>query len=411
MAFSWSTSGHSVLKLNIRQLCLFGMWPLCDSPLYNFYSALVLTLGVWNCMEGALAIGYSGADLEETTLVLANSFTTCSGLVKGILFVWYRPQYYAMAQRLNALVWAQSEACTTDTTLANILQNSRRRAARISLAMFLFLFLQAVVWFPMPLIAHPGERRLPLVQHYWAGNNSYYELSYIVQCCSANYLANVSFGMDCLLVTIMILVAAQLKVLTIRVAALRMEQADTELGVKQRLEGPPAVYQDRLYKDMCLCIENHQQILRFVKDLQRVMNPIAMTQFIFSVLVACVALFQATYFTSVDSSFCVPQSTDFAAVFQCVAFLPVPGGQVFLYCWAAQNVADEAQAVSTAAYSCSWVESSAAFKHGLRLLLCRAQKRLVLTAGYCYPIDRAAFLSLVNASYSYYALLGQMNRH
>ncbi|XP_049942624.1 uncharacterized protein LOC126419478 [Schistocerca serialis cubense] len=315
MAFSWSTSGHSVLKLNIRQLCLIGMWPLCDSPLYNFYSALVLTLGVWNCMEGALTIGYSGADLEETTLVLANSFTTCSGLVKGILFVWDRPQYYAMAQRLNALVWAQSEACTTDTTLANILQNSRRRAARISLAMFLFLFLQAVVWFPMPLIAHPGERRLPLVQHYWAGNNSYYALSYIVQCCSANYLANVSFGMDCLLVTIMILVAAQLKVLTIRVAALRMEHADTELGVKQRLEGPPAVYQDRLYKDLCL--------------------------------------------------------------------------------W----------------YSCSWVGSSAAFKRALRLLLCRAQKRLVLTAGYCYPIDRAAFLSLVNASYSYYALLGQMNRH
>ncbi|XP_049840441.1 uncharacterized protein LOC126285175 [Schistocerca gregaria] len=347
MAFSWSTSGHSVLKLNIRQLWLFGMWPQCDSPLYNFYSALVLTLGVWNCMEGALAIGYSGADLEETTLVLANSFTTCSGLVKGLLFVWDRPLYYTMAQRLNALLWLQSEACTRDPTLANILQNSRRRAARISLAMFLFLFLQAVVWFPMPLIVHPGERRLPLVQHYWAGNNSYYALSYIVQCCSANYLANVSFGMDCLLVTIMILVAAQLKVVTIRVAALRMEQADTELGVKQCLEGPPAVYQDRLYKDLCHCIENHQQILRFVKDLQRVMNPIAMTQFIFSVLVACVALFQATY------------STDFAAVFRCVAFLPVPGGQVFLYCWAAQNVADE----------------------------------------------------LVNTSYSYYALLGQMNRH
>ncbi|XP_049840440.1 odorant receptor 43a-like [Schistocerca gregaria] len=397
MAFSWSTSGRSVLKLNIRLLCLFGKLPLCDSPLYNFYSALVLTLGVWNCMEGALAIGYNGADLEETTLVLINSFTTCSGLVKGILFVWDRQQYYAMAHRLNALVSKQSEACSKDTTMADIFQNSCRRASSISLAIFLSLVVQSIVWFPMPLILHPSERRLPLVQHYWSGNNSYYALSYIVQCCAANHLCHISFGMDCLLATVMILVSSQLKVVTIRIAALSSEQADTELGVKYRFEGSHASSQDRLYRDLCLCVESHQQILRFVKDLQRLMDPIAMTQFISSVLAACVALFQATY------------STELAAVFQYVAFLPVPGGQVFLYCWAAHSVTEEAEAVSMAGYSCSWLESSAAFKRALRLLLCRAQKRLVLTAGYCYPIDRAAFLSFVNASYSYYALLGQMN--
>ncbi|XP_046980730.1 uncharacterized protein LOC124545821 [Schistocerca americana] len=192
MAFSWSNSGHSVPKLNIRLLCLFGMWPLCDSTLYNFYSPLVLTLGVWNCMEGALAVGYSGADLEETTLVLINSFTTCSGLVKGILFAWDRQQYYAMAHCLNALVSKQSEACSKDTTMADILQNSRKRASRVSLAIFLSLVVQSIVWFSMPLILHPGEHRLPLDQHYWAVNNTYYALSNIVQCCAANICATLA---------------------------------------------------------------------------------------------------------------------------------------------------------------------------------------------------------------------------
>nr|QAB43910.1 olfactory receptor OR31 [Oedaleus asiaticus] len=128
------------------------------------------------------------------------------------------------------------------------------------------------------------------------------------------------------------------------------------------------------------------------------MSSVVMTQFCFSVLVACVALFQATY------------STDFTAVLKCASFLPVPGGQVFLYCWAAHSVTEQAEAVTMAAYSCSWVEASMRFKRALRILISRAQKPLVLTAGHLYPINREAFVSLVNASYSYYALLGQMNR-
>nr|QAB43899.1 olfactory receptor OR20 [Oedaleus asiaticus] len=55
------------------------------------------------------------------------------------------------------------------------------------------------------------------------------------------------------------------------------------------------------------------------------------------------------------------------------------------------------------------MDASERFKRSMRIILSRSQKPLVLRAGRLYPINREAFLTLVNASYSYYTLLSQMN--
>ncbi|XP_049942635.1 odorant receptor Or2-like [Schistocerca serialis cubense] len=380
MPFSWSSSGRSVLKLNIRHLWLFGVWPLGNFRLFELYVIFVFALGIWNFVEGSLAVSFSWRDLEATTLVLTNTFTMCSGMVKMAFFTRDRWRYNSMARRVDSLMLTQKDPSSSDPALENIVHRSRRRAGRLTLGMLLFMASQGLVWFPMPLIAHPGERRLPFVQHPWDNTTSYYELSYAVQCLTGMWMAEVSFGMDCLFATIMILVAAQLEVLALRIGKLRMSESGAGEGRPWR--SASSVAHDKMYSDLCLCIESHQEILRFVRHLNGTMNPIAMTQFVFSVLVACLALFQATY------------SADITAVIRCVSFLPIPGGQVYLYCWAAHHVTEQAEAVSTAAYGCSWVDAGTRFKHALRILISRAQKPLILTAGYIYPINREAFLSV-----------------
>ncbi|XP_049947354.1 odorant receptor Or2-like [Schistocerca serialis cubense] len=127
------------------------------------------------------------------------------------------------------------------------------------------------------------------------------------------------------------------------------------------------------------------------------MHPIALTQFMLSVMAACVTLFLESY------------SPDSSSVLNSVSYLPTPGIQVYLYCWSAHNVLEEGAAVSEAAYGCSWYEGSPRFKRALRIVMCRAQKPLVVTAGKLYPISRATFVSLVNASYTYYALLSRVH--
>ncbi|XP_049794300.1 odorant receptor Or2-like [Schistocerca nitens] len=385
---SWAESSRSVLKLNIRHLWLCGVWPLPGSWVFYAYAASIFGLGVWNAVEGPLAVYFCWGDLQQTTMVFMNTFTNGSGLVKMAFFLRNTRQFNSLVRHLDALMSEQVEACSTDAPLGEILQASRRRAFRLSLGMVLFMASQGLVWFPMPLMAHPGERLLPFVQHFWDNNTNYYELSYVVQCVAGLWMAEISFGMDCLFASIMILAAAQLEILSGRVIKLG------ELSCFADKSNPAT---DTIYKELCRIVESHQKILRFVARLQDTMSPIAMTQFVCSVLVLCVTLFQATY------------NKDIITSLSSMTFLSNPCGQVYLYCWAAHNVAEKANAVSTAAYSCSWVEGSARFKRTLRILISRAQKPLVLTAGSLYPIDRAAFLSLVNTSYSYYALLGQIN--
>ncbi|XP_049794497.1 odorant receptor Or2-like [Schistocerca nitens] len=396
---SWRESGRSVIKLNVRHLWLFGVWPLGTCPLYDAYTAFGFALGVWNTVEGVVAAYFIWGDLEEMTLVFANTFTIASGLVKLVFCTRDRGLYSALARRLDALLSMQREVCSEDPELASILHGSRKQAARLTVGMLLMILSQAFVWFPIPVIAHPGERRLPFAQHDWDNNTHYYGLSYAVQCVAGVCLSQISFGMDCLFAAIMILVAAELKILSCRIGKLEADDISKQVGESDgRLGETRLRARQKPYSNLCQCIETHQKILRFVVRLQNTMSPIAMTQFFFSVIVACMALFQATY------------SKDYTAVFRCVTFMPNPCGQVLLYCWAAHNVTEQAEAVSSAAYSCSWVEADPSFKRDLRIVMCRAQKPLVLTAGHLYAINRAAFLTLVNASYSYYAMLGQMNR-
>ncbi|XP_049794000.1 odorant receptor 43a-like [Schistocerca nitens] len=394
---SWAASGNSVLKLNIRHLSLLGVWELGESHLFKFQSIIAVVLSLWSTVECALAVYFIWGDLEQTTLVLLITFTCGSGVAKTAVFLYNRRQYNSLAHQLDKLLSLQSESCSEDPNLAAISEWSRRKAARLTLGLLLFMLSQSFLWNFVPLLVYPEERRLPYVQHQW-DNNSLYEFSYTVQGLSAIWVSQISFGVDCLFASVMILVAAQLEILGQRLVKLRndVDIVGEEKAVSQKKELDSETG-ETMYDDLCLCIETHQEILRFVAYLQDTMSPIAMTQFTLSVVIACMALFQATF------------SEEFSSVLKCASFLPIPGGQVYLYCWAANNVTAQAEAVSVAAYNSSWVDASERFKRALRIIVSRSQKPLVLTAGHLYPINREAFLTLVNASYSYYALLSQMN--
>ncbi|XP_047098432.1 odorant receptor 43a-like [Schistocerca piceifrons] len=362
---SWAESGQSILKLNIRHLWFCGAWPLPGSWMFNMYGAFILVLGIWNAVESLLSLYFCWGDMDEMTMVFISTFTNACGTAKMVFFMPNRRHYYALARHVEKLVSMQSEFCSADPVLADIWKGSQRRACRLTLGLLFLMFSQYPVWYPMPIIAQPEDRRLPFAQHGWDNNTNYYELSYVVQCALATFATQISNGVDLLFATVMILTAAQMQILTLRIASLKLEYTEVKLE-----KGPSVMaYQtentcdDKMYEKLCQCIGNHQKILRFVKQLEKTMSSIAIMQFCFSVLSICVTLFQATY---------PYRKKDISAG----AFYP------------------QAEAVTLAAYSCSWLQASPRFKRALRILMCRAQKPLVLTAAHLYPMSREAFVSM-----------------
>ncbi|XP_049762644.1 odorant receptor Or2-like [Schistocerca cancellata] len=83
--------------------------------------------------------------------------------------------------------------------------------------------------------------------------------------------------------------------------------------------------------------------------------------------------------------------------------------QIFIYCWVAHEIFEESERVGEAAYCSDWPDGSARYKSALRLMMRRSQRPITITAGKIYAIDRNTFVSIVNASYSYYAVLRQIN--
>ncbi|XP_049794474.1 uncharacterized protein LOC126204100 [Schistocerca nitens] len=237
--FTWSETAGSLLKVNIRILFFNGAWPLTESALYYVYTAAVFLASLANMAEAAVGIAFGQGGMEEITLVLPNTLTTACGVVKLAFFLRDHRRYYALVRRTERLVMSQEELAGGAAEASA--RDVSRRVRAFALFVVALICVQGAVWCPMPLIAYPGERKLPFGQ-----------------LPSTNYT--------------------------------------------------------------------------------------------------------------------------------------------------------QAEALSMAAYSCQWVESSQCFKRSLAIVILRAQQQLVITAGHLYPVNRTTFVSLVNASYSYYALLGQINK-
>nr|ALD51384.1 odorant receptor 61 [Locusta migratoria] len=388
---TWKGSSESVLKYNVRCLCILGVWSLTRSRLYYLLSGTAFLLGVMHIVVAIFGSYLYRDNMEEMTLIVANMFVVCAGVTKLVIFVVYRNNYRQLVTVTDGLTDRQRSYCQGDPALKSILEDSERLAVRLTLFVPAYIATLSVVWVPMPLIAY-NERRLPFVQLPFVNevSASTYALLYVMQTVPSLLFFNVGFAVDAFFASVMIHAATQLRILFHRIKDLRLDGR----GTLKLLSGDR---HDIMYGELCTCIQLHQQLVRYLSFIGKVMDPIAMTQVVFSVLIACTTLFQANY------------SADTNTAFRCLAFLPTPGTQVFLYCWGAHNLMEQSAAVSEAAYSCSWVEASRRFKRALCLLMCRAQRPLVLTAGGLLQINRPTFISLLKASYSYYTLLGRVN--
>ncbi|XP_047106951.1 odorant receptor Or2-like [Schistocerca piceifrons] len=103
------------------------------------------------------------------------------------------------------------------------------------------------------------------------------------------------------------------------------------------------------------------------------------------------------------------QIEDALTALQYAMTMPFHSIQIYFYCWTADVITQQGEALSLAAYSSHWVGAGAGFQRALSIVMARAQKPLLITAGHLYPVNTAAFVALMKASYSYYTLLRQLD--
>ncbi|XP_049942580.1 uncharacterized protein LOC126419434 [Schistocerca serialis cubense] len=216
--------------------------------------------------EAALGIAFGQASMDEITFVLPNTLTTACGVAKLAFFLSDRRRYFALVRRTDRLAAPQEGLAAGAAGAAEAVG---RRVRAFALFLVALVCVQAVVWFPMPLIASPGERKLPFGQLPWSNYTQVplYELSYALQCVSSFTIAIITLGFDCLFMGIMELTALQLDLLSSRLSSLRLDEAvcSSEKSRGRGCVAQTAKARDAAHRELCLCIERHQDIIRYLE--------------------------------------------------------------------------------------------------------------------------------------------------
>ncbi|XP_049786206.1 odorant receptor Or2-like [Schistocerca cancellata] len=383
---TWEYATKSVLKCNIRILHMVGLWPLTDSLLFRSSTATIVVLCVAHIAEAAVNLCTLHGDLQDFTLALSNVSVVCVGVLKLTFFLRHERSYCRLVRVLDALVDSQREYVHAEPPLAALFKATQKRTVRVTIGFLVYAITQLVAWSFAPLIAAPGTRRLPFQQLPLTDATAFliYELSYAMQVISIIFIALINCQMDCFFMATMLHTAAQLRILAARIKNLKLHNEDmrTIFRSDEEAEVQVSAERDVAYNNLCLCIKTHQQLVRFVRHLDRIMSPIAMMQLGLGVFNGCMLIFPAAYSAESD------------ALVKCLAAVPTISTQLLLYCLGAHSVREQGESVSLAAYSCGWPDAPGCCRRALLLVMRRAQRPLALTAGGIYPIQRATFLSL-----------------
>ncbi|XP_049855110.1 odorant receptor Or2-like [Schistocerca gregaria] len=205
----------------------------------------------------------------------------------------------------------------------------------------------------------------------------------LVQLCAVSYVAvgvqeAVVIGLDGFFVAAMLHVGALLQLLGQRVSGVRLAgdgEADLsgDAGLKVR---------QMLYAELSACISSHQKITKFLRHLESAMGAMVLVQLSSTMLNLCIGLYHQT------------KIRDVLTALQYAMLLPFYSSQIYFYCWTADAITQQGVGLSLAAYSSWWVGAGTSFQKALSILMARAHKPLVITAGRLYPINTAAFVAV-----------------
>ncbi|KAK9751711.1 7tm Odorant receptor [Popillia japonica] len=163
----------------------------------------------------------------------------------------------------------------------------------------------------------------------------------------------------------------------------------------KKLNPETLIYAKRYFRD---CIIHHQQIIKLVEIVESEFNYLMLIQFLGSLLLLCLSLFQL----SINDI----RSTRF---FSMLCFACLMLFQLLIFCWNGNEVLVESLEIAFAAYDSDWFVCDIATQKAVVLVIQRAQRALQLSAGKFAYLTLETYMSILRASGSYYMVLRKVN--
>ncbi|XP_076637266.1 odorant receptor 13a [Colletes latitarsis] len=161
--------------------------------------------------------------------------------------------------------------------------------------------------------------------------------------------------------------------------------------LRKRLEGLKSDEPDSV-SAMTDCVIRHQEAIAYADALERIINVLALGQFVISTGLICFAGFQITSMME-DKGRLMKYST----------FLNSAILELFMFSFSGNGLIDESEAVGESAYSSGWIGGR--FYKNLRIMMMRSRVPSKITAAKFYSMSLESFSAVLSTSFSYFTVL------
>ncbi|XP_050071387.1 odorant receptor 13a-like [Anopheles maculipalpis] len=213
-----------------------------------------------------------------------------------------------------------------------------------------------------------------------------FSLTYFFVMVGVYLLALTLSGFDSLFSTLAMHITTMFKFLKIEI---------DQLGLDMRAGTGRAEIRDKMKR----IILKHKINLSLIEQLEDGFSFYLMVQFLTSSIVVCVVLYELTIVFGWNED-----------TFKTLTYLPGAILQLFLFCWYAQNITEEANLVADHIYNIPWYLSDTPLQKTILTFMVKAQKPTGVTASKFYMVTLQSFQRISSTSYSYFTLLQTINQ-
>ncbi|XP_071055264.1 odorant receptor 10-like [Onthophagus taurus] len=205
----------------------------------------------------------------------------------------------------------------------------------------------------------------------------YGQFIYELVCFMLNAYNNMS--LDCICVALVNVASAQFEIL------------------KDYLENHLGHDDEEIEQNLQKCVKYHNAILDFVQRVEEIFTYGIFFQMISGVIILCMTGIQFLITPVKSLRFFLMTFYFITMVFQ-----------IAIYEWFGQIILEKSSDLVQCCYMSNWTDFNTKNKKMLFIIMERAKRPIILTAGYFVTLSLATFMSILRSAYSYFAVLRQM---
>ncbi|XP_032529094.2 odorant receptor 46a-like [Danaus plexippus] len=374
---------------NLKFWMFLGIYPLeINFKLYKFYSKIFVFLFIflYNCLL-TINLYFLPSDLNVIIEDLVLYFT-CLSIMSKVLTYFIRKEsirdilrfldgdkFQPKNEKEMQIINAAKKFNEKYWKVVAILSYSSN-ITHVSTPIILHLIDSVPVVFPVSGYFFLSEDR--------RRENLYY--IYLFQAVGIHFNMLYNINIDSFFIGLLILAIAQIDILDEKLKNIATNIWDADGMVNRDID------------EICIrklndCILHYNNISKFCLLVEEVFSVTLFVQFSMSSFVICVCLYRLTQ----------PAPLPYYLFLGSYLFIMII--QIFVPCFFGARIMDKSSQLSHAVYSCDWTPRSRRFKSSMRLFVERSLRPHSITGGKIFPLSLVTFTSIMNAAYSFFTLL------